>query len=83
MMGHSLASAGTQLVPTAAGEFVWSDNALGFPQLGTQRGILDYWLKKQASKQGTKWKGVWKIPFHTIVTIFMWWVYQLWGQSYS
>lgn len=54
MMGHSLASAGTQLVSTAAREFVLSDNALGFPELGTQRGILDYWLKKQASKQGTK-----------------------------
>lgn len=54
MVGHSLASAGTQLVPTAAREFALSDNALRFPELGTQRVILDYCLKKQASKQGTK-----------------------------
>lgn len=53
-MGHSLASAVTQLVSAAAGEFVLSDNALGFPELGTQRVILDYWLKKQVPKQGTK-----------------------------
>lgn len=46
-MGHSLASAGTQLVSKAAREFALSDNALGFPELGTQRVILDYWLKKQ------------------------------------
>lgn len=59
MKGHSLGSAGTQLVSTAAGEFALSDSALGFPQLGTQRVILDYWLKKQAPKQGTKWKGLW------------------------
>lgn len=31
----------------AAREFALSDNALGFPQLGTQRVILDYWLKKK------------------------------------
>lgn len=53
-MGHSLASAGTQLVSKAAREFALSDNALGFPELGIQRVILDYWLKKQVSKQGTK-----------------------------
>lgn len=48
MKGHSLGSAGTQLVSvTAGGEFALSDNALGFPELGTQRVILDYWLKNK------------------------------------
>lgn len=54
MEGHSLGSAGTQLVSTAAREFALSDSALGFPELGTQRVILDYWLKKQAPKQNEK-----------------------------
>lgn len=82
MKGHSLGSAGRHLVSTAAREFALSDSALGFPELGTQRVILDYWLKKQAPKQGTKCKSLWKIPLHTIVIIFTWWVYQLWAQNY-
>lgn len=66
MMGTHL-DLQAQLVSMAARESALSDSALGFPHLGTQRVILDYWLKKQASKQGTKWKGLWKIPLHTII----------------